>query len=325
MARIRKTATLHVAGALASLSICLLSCASADAVATFAAASTKSLNESRPIFNDFPDSYARRFCDQAELTRNFADLTSIRACVPPAQTANLEALEQEAHGLLVVSQALTDYFTAIQQLASFGTATPAGDKDKDKSDQPASGPSATAATQSDNPSAASEKKTRAVESAKSAKFTPDEASAIGELAQLAVRAASRGYVRHHLAPDLNAADPHIQTVTAALQRVTATDYSDDLLAKERQALHERYRDAARNEPSAAVTLLLYADWSLEVHKLDDRQDASKAYSLALQTIREGHHKLASEPSRLTTKSLASELELYTSDLQSLGSKIQKAF
>ncbi len=140
-----------------------------------------------------------------------------------------------------------------------------------------------------------------------------------------MRAASIGYVSRHLATDLTDADPHVQNVTAALQRVVTTDYIDDLLAKEKQSLHERYRDAARNEQSSAVTLLLFANWNDEIQKLDDRKKAAGAYASALDKIREGHHELASNPARLTAKNLASAIDPYTNYLESLIPTIQKGF
>lgn len=95
----------YLAAAMIAASACLVSCTAPEAVASFAAASNESLDQSRPIFNDLPESYARRFCAQVNLNRNFQDLASTSACVPPDETANYESFQEEAAGLNGVSTA----------------------------------------------------------------------------------------------------------------------------------------------------------------------------------------------------------------------------
>jgi len=302
---------------LSAACLCMLSCASGEAVARFAGVSTTALEEGKAIYKDIPKSYARAVCDRQDLSRNFTDPSPPASCVPDRglEEQNLEIAQQERDGLLEVSKDLTDYFDALQQLASFGTSS--NSNKKESADSSAknnkSGP---------NSATAGAAKSKAEAAAQKAKFDSGEVSAMGKLAELVATAFFSARLNRQLQRDIREMDPHVEKVTEALQRIVSTDY-ERLLAAEGKALHDRYDDAVRNQTSPAIRLLVYNDWKHDIGKVDEQKAAAEAFASALKQIRAGHNKLAEAPGQLTAKSLGSALQPYISQLALLIPQIEK--
>jgi hypothetical protein len=303
------------------IAVCiLLSCGSAEAVATFAGTSTKALDQGKAIYKDIPESYARGFCARQDLSGNFRDPSPAASCVPEQglERQDLEVAQKERDGLLQISKTLTDYFDTLQQIASFGATNGSNKKQtpdnsgKNKSSSPG-GTGAGAAVKSE-----------AEASAQKAKFSPDEAGAAGELAGLLATVFISARLNHHLEENIREADPHIQKVTEALQRIVGADY-ERLLAQEGKALHNRYDDVVRNQTSPAIRLLVYNNWRQDIAKVDEQKAAAEAFVAALKEIREGHEKLTQSSNQITAKSLAIAIQPYISKLAALIPVIEKGF
>jgi hypothetical protein len=290
------------------LAVCLISCASSDAVATFAGAAAKSLDQGTAIFDDMPASVLRRDCDANIEKREFDFKPAAEACITDAaERNNLGDAKKERDDLVAVQKVLIDYFAAMQQLAAFGKTTDSGGK------------SQSSATQAG--SAATHLKT-------TNKLTSsDEVSAVTTLAEIVARVFTAGYRNGQLSRDIAAAEKVVPVVTAALTHIVRTDYMFDpddpsahsLLDLEANRMREQYRDAEGGR------LLLRISWTDRVGKLLARNSSAQSYVEALEKIQNGHHQLATQPTQLKAPGLASALQPYISDLQSLITKIQKVF
>jgi len=294
----------------------IISCVSSDAVATFASNAVTALDQGTAIFDDMPASVLRRDCYANIENREFNFKPTTEACVSnPAEQENLDNAKKERDDLVAVQKVLIDYFTAIQQLAAFGKTTDSGGKSKGDSAQAGS-----AATNLTN--------TNKVSSSKG--FSPDEGKAATSLAGIMVRAFSAGYRNRQLSQDIGEAEKAVPIVTAALTRVVKTDYMFDpnfeseqnpnpasLLDLEAHRMQSQFKDADGGR------LLLRMSWTDYVEKLLARNSSAQKYVEALEKIQSGHQQLAKQPTQLKAQGLATALEPYISDLQSLIPSIQK--
>jgi hypothetical protein len=290
------------------LAACLISCASSDAVAKFALAAAKSLDQGTAIFDDMPASVLRRDCDANIENREFDFKPVAEACITDAaQQTNLDVAGKERDSLLAVQKVLIDYFTAIQQLAAFGKATGSLDNMKGDASQAAGAAEHLWSTH---------------------KFAAgDEKSAVTGLGQLVVHAFSAGYGNRQLSRDMAAADKVVPVVTAALTHIVRTDYMFEpkdptphsLLDLEANRMRRAYKDADGGR------LLLRISWTERVAKLLARNSSAQSYVDALEIIQSGHHQLAAQSTQLKGQALASALQPYISSLESLVTKIQKVF
>jgi len=288
--------------------VCLISCASADAVATFAGDAAKSLNQGSAVFNDFPASVVRRDCAANVESRGFDIKPADEACVMTSlEQANLTSAKKDRDDILAVQRVLIDYFNALQQLAAFGKATDSSGKSKSDA--------------SSGSSSANNLKT-------SGKLTSsDEVKAITGLGALVVKAFSAGYRDRQLSRDLKDADDAIGKITDALTHIVKDDYEYDparpelasLLNQEAHRMSEQYKDADGSP------MLLRVSWTDRSTKLLARSGSAESYVEALNKIKGGHHKMATQPTQFKARSLAAGLQPDISGLESLIPQISKAF
>jgi hypothetical protein len=292
------------------LTSCLVACAPADAVATFASTTQKSLENGTAVFDDMPASILRRDC-YANIEDRPLDFEPVsEACVKDAdEQKNLADAQNDRDSLIAIQQILIDYFTGIQQLAEFGKSSDNGNKVNNDSSKASS--------------AASKLKS----SGKATSITADEATLITGLAKVTDRLLTAGYRSRQLSNELADADKAIAAVVGALTRVVQIDYMFDpgnsakasLLNLEAHRMQEVYRDAHGD------SLLLKISWTDHVTKLMSRNSSAQSYIQALEKIQGGHHQLATQPTHLHAQGLANAIQPYISSLNSLIPKIQKVF
>jgi hypothetical protein len=288
--------------------VSLIACASADAVAKFAGDAAKSLDQGTVVFDDFPASVVRRDCDANVESRDFDFKPADQACViDNVEQANLTSAKKDRDDILAVQKVLIDYFNALQQLAAFGKATDSSGKSKND---------------------ASSGSTSASNLKASGKLTSsDEVKAVTDLGTFMVKVFSVGYRNRQLSRDLKDADDAVGKVTDALAHIVKDDYEYDskrptqasLLNLEAYRMTEQYKDAKESP------MLLRVSWTDRSGKLLARNSSASSYVEALEKIKSGHNKLATQPTQLKAQSVAADLQPYISSLESLIPQILKVF
>jgi len=273
----------------------LQSCASPQAVASFAGNAEKTLDGGAALFGDIHASCVRRHRAAAPLSPIFfpAALQAASSGEPP-EIPQCAAFAPQGEALGKASQVLSAYFRAMQQLASFNSTT-------------VSGPGEQAAS--------------SIAMASGLSFT--QVDSTSKLANLLTQAFTERYRQGNLVKMLSQADPSIASVTQAFEDIVAKDY-EGLLREEQQTLAAEYQAVADMKAPATV-LLLNRAYAGDLDQLNGRKAAAKAYVEALHQIREGHHALAQNARSLKAKELAAALQPYTDKLQGLLPIFEKRF
>jgi hypothetical protein len=271
----------------------LLSCASPQAVATFASSAEKTMDGGPGLFTDIYGSCVRRHLAMEPLKPIFFPVGPKAVSTgatpePPACAAFL----RQGEALAKASNLVSAYFRSVQQLASFNSTT-------------VSGPGAQAAS---NVAVASGLNLTQVDSAT-------------KLAGLITQAFTERYREGNLKRILTEADPRINALTQAFADVIGKDYAG-LLKEEQQTLAAQYQEVGDRKDPATI-LLLNRSFGEENSRLNERKAAAQAYVEALAQIREGHHTLATNAKKLTTKDLEAALQNYSDKLTSLLPLIEK--
>lgn len=272
----------------------LLSCASPQAIGPFADSAQKALAAGPPLFTDIHDSCVRRQLANPSqpILPLFVPPGSKDA--PPANPPAVAACARfatEAQGLIKVSDVLTAYFRAIQQLSAFNI----------------SSVSTASETTAENAATAADLDTSQIDSA-------------GKLASLVTRVFTESYQRSRLLEYLRNADPQVVHITEGFDTVTKNYL--DFLQEEQQTLTARYQSVADTNQQAMV-LLLNRAYSDDLADIQRRRTAAGTYRDALKSIREGHHQLVENAQHLNAKELSMALQPYTSKLDGLIPAPQK--
>jgi len=271
-----------------------LSCASPEAISTFADSAQKSLAGGPPLFNDIHDSCVRRETARPEqpILPLFVPPGSKNA--PPKNPPALSTCARfadEAQGLNNVSAVLTAYFRAVQQLSAFNT------------------------------SSVSTANTSAAESAATAaNLSSVQVDSVGKLAGLVTQVFTESYQRRRLVDALRQADPHVAAVTQGLDSVIKNYLV--FLQEERQTLTGRYQSVGDTN-QGAILLLLNRAYSDDLAEIQHRQAAAVAYQESLKNIREGHHQAVVGAQHMNTKELSLALQPYISKLDTLAPMLQE--
>jgi hypothetical protein len=251
---------------LSLIALLLLQCACTNtaAIATFATQSEKALERGPAILIDINNSCLRR---------NVSDkpMTDYRTSPESNQTACAEFADTQK-SLLATSLVLTDYFTAVSELASTGT-TSVGKNVKDA----------------------------AAIVASAGKFSAGVSGAVTDLASVLAQAAVDKYKSKHLLADLRKADPSITIIAGALAKIVKEDYIDHMLVVEQQSLTRRYETFLENVPASkdstpVVQVLLQDRWTNDLRILAERRAAANSYITTLKTIATGHNTLTTQVS-----------------------------
>jgi len=270
-----------------------LSCTPPASIATFAESANAAIAQGPPVFADIYESCARRQAVEGRVAPNYrhADRGRTQNPAKPSDSSVCAAFVPEVKELEEVSSVLSAYFQAIQNLAAFDETSVSGEAEK-------TGEGISAA----------------------AIFSTNQADAVSKLSELITRALTDHYRRNKLKELLIAADPHVATVSQALDAIVSKDY-DSLLEEEERAVNRRYQETGVTN-DAAIILLLNRAYREDNDALQRRRTAAKAYSTALRQARDGHHKLAAGVAQMNNKEISLALKPYIDQLRALALSLQ---
>lgn len=277
-----------------ALALALLSCAAPQVIGAFADSAQKALAGGPPLFEDLHDSCVRR--ESARPSRPilpvFVPPGSKNA--PPKDSPDLAACTRfaaEGQALTKVSDVLTAYFRAMQQLSDFNTS------------------SVTATNEASAENAAT-----------AAGLNTVQIDSVGKLANFVTGVFTSHYQKSRLVKYLRDADPEVADITQGLETVVKN--YDVFLNEEQQTITARYQTVGdSNQP--AMLLLLNRAYSDDLAQIQHRRDAAGSYMVVLTNIREGHHKLVEVAQHMNAKELTLALQPYTSKLDASATALQK--
>jgi len=202
---------------------------------------------------------------------------------------------------VAAAKLLSDYFSAINSLASFGSAKAGTDAESLLT------------------------KTGAAFGADSAAQT-----ALGSIARVLTSAATAGYQQKQLEKDLTKVSANIPTVTNALKAIVKDVYIDTQLVSEQDELSIRYQrfakdNSTKNPLSPEAKLMLDDRWHADQAALEAKRASAQCLVSALEALSKGFQELAASSHRLTAKEVPGLLSPYATQLQALIPQIQKAF
>ena len=200
-----------VVAAVTALVLLASSCVTQDAVTSFASQSSQALAQGQPILKDIEDSCIRQHLVEQAVPDNVNEVFNAAAFQKAASDPACAAYASDQPGELAILKTLTDYFTAISELASTGTASAKGD-------------------------AAGAKKSSA---------PPKVIDAVSQLATFLGKVAAGGYQAKHLSSDIKSTDESVATVVDALIEIVQKRYVENQLAAEERDITETYKDLLR--------------------------------------------------------------------------------
>ena len=260
----------------------VLSCGPSTEVVAFADEARQVFEAGSFIFDDLPESCVRRHAAAEPIRALYLPLKPATATSPDA---TCERFSAEARALRQQSSLLVTYFTAMKQLAAFNTMN-------------LSTPVETAA-----------------QSSSEGELGKAQAEAAGKLSGIVTQAIAGHYQRRKIAHYVQEADPSIAVITNNFEKIAGDDY-ERLLREEQQTLTARYQEVGETG-SLAVIVLLNRAYSDDVNAVKQRKVMAEAYAKALETIREGHAKLAEGSRHEEGKALQPALQGYISKLEEL--------
>lgn len=267
------------------------SCQTPDAMAKFAQQAADDIAKGPAVFNDLTASCERRTVGNAAL-RPAWETTDAPAAVSP----QCSEFSTQSRPVLADSDALRNYFQALKEVASFGSAG-----EKSARGGAGGGPK--------NPPALAENLADA-----------------SSLAQLTGKLVGERYQRKHLKQIVQQADPDVAAITTALQQIARKQYGDELRL-EQEDLTDRFI-AFQKKGDADNPAILYSlnyIYRREISDIDQRRASANAYMDALAKVRAGHHELASGNDKLGLKELEAAADRYSAELEQLGNIISKKF
>jgi hypothetical protein len=265
----------------------LVSCTTPDAVSKFCGSAVTTLTSASLVFDDMKLSCLREIDSRNEFG----------TFKPPVESdPNCTAIGDKAAGAVAAAKILSDYFSAINSLASFGTAKAGTDAQNLLTK--------TGAAVGTNPAAQ---------------------KALGSIAQFLGSAATSAYQRKQLEKDLTAVSQNISDVVNALITIVKDDYIDRQLGSEEQKLAVRYREFAKDNKSPEVKLLLDTRWHADEQALAAKRASAQSLVTALQALSKGFADLAANAHHLRAKEVPGLLGPYATQLQALIPQIQKGF
>jgi len=265
----------------------LLSCNTPESIAKFCASVVVTLKTGDALFDDMKASCIR----EAQTREEFGTFPVSDPDLPACNNISTQAV-----GLKAASKIISNYFTALNDLASFGTSK-AGDDAKDLLTK--------AATQ--------------------AKLSAAPQNALASIAGLLTRVATAGYQQKRLADDIVKVHEDIRVALGGLGEAVGVAYLHQLQEEERKTA-TRYQEFLVQRPGAAeVILALDSRWQSDRANFEAKQKAALSYQSALDTIAKGNEDLAAHAHGLKAKDLPGLLSPYAAQLEGLAPAIQKAF
>jgi hypothetical protein len=279
---------------LALATLTLTSCGSFDAASGFASKAQRAIGKGVPILSDLTGSCIRRHLADTP----FSEFESSGN----TPQAGCSAFADREQGIIATAKVLSDYFSALSQLASAGTVS--------------TGEHASSAASS---------------AVKLAHLSGAQSSAVTSLASAISARGIESYKRKQILELLQKADPSVAEITGGLVAIINSDYVGSDLAKEQQASRRRSSSfveavAANPQTKASVpvtTILLQMQWKADIEQLTVKRVAASAYAQALTQIAEGHHALTKQAGKLKDKELTALMQTYTQSLSVLTERIDK--
>ena len=279
----RKLAILVIVPVLCSV----VSCNTPESIAKFCASAVVTLKIGDALFDDMKAS-----CIREAQTR--ADFGTFPVSDPDLPACN--NIGNQTVGLKAASKLLSNYFTALNDLASFGTSK-AGDDAKELLTK--------ASTQS--------------------KLSAGPQNALASIAGLLTRVATASYQQKRLADDIVKVHEDIKVALDGLAEAAGVAYLHQLQDEERKTATRYEEFLKQHNGTADVILALDSRWQSDHASFAARQKAAQSYQAALDAMAKGNEDLAAHARGLNAKALPGLLSPYTAQLESLVPAIQKAF
>ncbi|MGI4829724.1 MAG: hypothetical protein ACRYFU_16240 [Janthinobacterium lividum] len=261
-------------------------CNTPDAVSKFCGSANTTLAAAIPVFKDLPASCLR----EVNLQKGIGAFEAVQT------DPSCDLIAKQAEGAVAATKILSDYFSALNSLATFGTAKVGSDASSLLS------------------------KTEAAVGAGSAAQT-----ALGSMAGFLATAATGAYQQRALNKDLTVVSKNIGDVVDALVTIVQNNYIDQALTAENQKLGTRYKEFALTSTSAEVLLNLDDRWHVDERSVDAKRASAETLISALQAIKNGTADLAANAHSVKAKELPGLLNPYITQIQMLIPQIQKGF
>ncbi len=263
-------------------------CKTSSGVSKFCGSATSTLASADPVFRDLAATCLR----EVNIQKGIGSFEVVQ------KDPSCELIAQQADGARAATRVLSDYFSALNSLATFGTAKVGSD------------------------ASALLSRTGAALGATSAAQT-----ALGSMASFLATAATGVYKQKSLDRDLIAASKNIGDVIDALVAVLQTNYlgPGQGLTQESQKLTTRYKEFAQTHATADTMLTLDRQWHDDESSIEAKRASAESLVCALLAIKQGTANLAANAHSIKAKDLSSLLEPYGAEVQTLIPQIQKGF
>lgn len=276
-------------GAVFAATICflLLSCHTPDSIARFCSSAVVALRTGDALLEDMKASCIR----EAQTREAFGSFV-----VSDPNSAACDDVGNQASGLRAASKVLSNYFAALNDLASFGSSK-AGD----------------------------EANSLLTEASAQAKLSPAAQKALASIASFLTRVGTSGYQQKRLADDISSVHADIKVALDGLGEAVGVVYLHQLQDEETKTA-TRYKEfLLQHQGAADAILVLDSRWQSDRANFAAKQKAALSYQEALDTLGRGNEDLAAHARRLKAKELPGLLSPYAAQLESLVPAIQKAF
>ncbi len=279
----------------------LLNACSFDAVGQFASQSSQALAQGPAILKDIEGSCVRK--ELSESSYFGLDQPDQAAAATAKATAACAQFADETHSLLAASKALTDYFTAISELAAGGKTDAGKDASQDK---------ATASKAAKTPHADAIMKQ------------------VGGILDVLGKMATAGYRDKRLQADLKSVAPDVEAVLGALKMAGSDSYTRVLIIEQR-TYERRFNVLLQDLPSSGdaqvklLRVLARDNLSEQARVIAAKEAAAKAYGEAIDKILAGYKTLVSQQGKLDAKDMVGVMQPYTSSLMKLSQSLMQLF
>ena len=296
MSRLRTFAVVLLLAPLLLLCSCSL-----DAVAKFASQSSQALAQGPAILKDIEASCIRGELSKTKDPYYGLDQPGPAAKVQADAAKACQTYTDETPSMLAASKALTDYFTAISQLATTGKSSTGKNADSDK------------------------------QAAQSTAKTPASITliqSVGKIIDLVGKISAEGYRTEHLQKDLTTVSPDVDAVLAALKQFGSTNY-DTVLTVEQQEYERRFNDLGLLPGTDASTKIIQVlakdDESTAARLIAAKHAEAAAYGKAIDQIISGHKALLAHQGKLDAKDVPGLIQPYTDSLSQIAQKLIPLF
>jgi len=269
----------------------LASCNAPGTVAKFCSSAVATLKAGDALFDDMQASCIR----EAQTFEPFGTF--------PVSDPNPTACDnvgKQAEGVKAASKILSDYFTALNDLASFGT-TKVGDDARDL----------------------------LTKASTAAKLGAAPQKALSSVAGFLTRTAASGYQQKMLAEDIVKVHEDVKIVLDGLGEAVGVAYLQQLRDEELKtaARYKEFKQMAEQQHqwTADATLVLDSRWQADRATFAAKQKAALTYKAALETLARGNDDLAAHARSIKANELSGLLSPYVAQLESLVPAIQRAF